>query len=283
MNETDDLDQRLQLARLGLASTADARARVRDGLVARGAFSAARSAPSACAPARVGTLATSKRGGALVISVALMGASFAGGYLLRDVREGEAARATSSVVEPTRAAPPEAALPEAAPPEAASPAPSAASPTPQPPRALAPEPLKQPERAPPRARPERSDPLRATVAARRATRSSSPSTSDAAPPSSELSRLRRAERAIRSGDPALALLLLDQLDRAYPTSALGEERAAARILVECARSGELGKPEAKRFLEQHRSSVYFDRIVRACRLEDPMPTESAADVGAGGH
>jgi hypothetical protein len=261
MTELDeDLDQRLGRARLGLSSTLDARARVRARLAARGAFSPAGAAG--------GALETARRGVPALVSAALVVASFAAGYWLRDVRETE--RRLEAVVEQT-ASPSD----DARRPAADQPPPAMRSPEPS--HLLSdavPSAHREPKPAPPTARRRRRDELPARAAENPA---NAPTTSG------ELALLRRAERAIRAGDPALALILLDQLERTHPKSALGEERTAARILVECARSGELAKPEAARFLEKHPSSVYSDRIVRACRLEASGISESSADVRSSGH
>jgi hypothetical protein len=261
MRELEDLDRRLDLARLGLSSTPDARTRVGRGLAARGAFS------------QGGSPATPRHGVSKLVSAALVGISFAAGYGLRHLQPSEIREAPAVVVEPI---PPLAASP--------SPTPAAAAPHLEPLAATATARLE-----PNRARALSGKPLEGqppTVSERRsaARGPGSPAAAGRATTTSgELALLRRAERALRAGDPALALILLDQLERAYPVSALGEERTAARILVDCARSGELAKPEAARFLEKRPSSMYSDRILRACHLEATGAAESSADVFSGGH
>jgi hypothetical protein len=264
MREVEDLDRRLDLARLALSSTPDARTRVRRELATRGAFSPARS------------LATPRHRVPKLVSAALMGISFAAGYGLRHIQPSEIREAPARVV-------------ERVPPLVSSPSTPAGD---EQPSVLVPEPLAAPATA-------RLEPngARAASGKPRGGRPSSVSEprpaarGPSAPPaaigatttSDELALLRRAERALRAGNPALALILLDQLERAYPVSALGEERTAARILVDCARSGELAKPEAARFLEQHPSSVYSDRILRGCHLEANGEPGSSTDVFSGGH
>lgn len=86
----------------------------------------------------------------------------------------------------------------------------------------------------------------------------------------ELALLRRVERAIRANDPALALALLAELDAGFPDTRLAEERLAARCIAEC----RAGKPDAqrnaRRFILEHGSSVYRQRIGVACEVADPM-------------
>jgi hypothetical protein len=264
MRELEDLDRRLDLARLGLSSTPDARTRVRRGLSTRGAFSPARS------------LATPRHRVPKLVSAALMGISFAAGYGLRHIQPSEIRGAPAGVVAPAA-------------PLVSSPAPS---PSGERASVLVPEPSAAPATArlePNRARAEGGAPLErrpSSVSEGRPAAhglGSASAAGGATTTSGELALLRRVERALRTGDPALALILLDQLERAYPVSALGEERTAARILVDCARSGELAKPEAARFLEKHPSSVYSDRILRACHLEANGEPGSSTDVFSGGH
>jgi hypothetical protein len=262
MREIEDLDQRLELARLGLSSTPGARTRVGRGLAARGAFS--RDASSVAAPSH---------GVPKLLSAVLMGLGFAAGYALRDLQPSEVREAPVSVVEPSAPSPSSA----SAAPAAGAPLPERRAATPAPPE-LEPEPTRATTRKPLEKRPAAASERRPSARATGSTAADGASTT-----AGELALLRRAERALRGGDPALALILLDQLERAYPVTALGEERTAARILVDCARSGELAKPEAARFLEKHPSSVYSDRVLRACHLEAADAAESSADAFSDGH
>jgi len=87
------------------------------------------------------------------------------------------------------------------------------------------------------------------------------------PINDELALLRRVERALRNDDPALARVLLGELDERFPDSRLGEERSAARRIADC-RSAEPGASESARaFLREHGASVYRKRIVLACALD----------------
>jgi hypothetical protein len=297
MRELEELDQRLKLARLGLSPKEDARARVRGRLAARGAVSAA------------GTLAKPKHGVPVLVSAALIGLSFVAGYWLRDVQVTELERVVPDVVEPAPSpsqrslapAPPSTVtppLPAGTLPAGTLPAGTSSAGTLTPttlsgasgPVAVlpAPTPVSTPRVEPRYARlaatEQRLDERSGSERSSSQPPARHPAAAPAAPTtSSELELLRRAERALRAGDPALALLLLDQLERAYPTSALREERTAALILVECARSGELARPEAARFVEKHPSSVYSDRILRDCQLGASRSTESSADAPSDGH
>ena len=84
----------------------------------------------------------------------------------------------------------------------------------------------------------------------------------------ELSLLQRAERAIRSDNPLLALSLLGDLDHQFPRGKLLEERAAARIMAGCQKSLDpLSRSAARRFVGSHPQSVYAARIESLCELE----------------
>jgi hypothetical protein len=131
-----------------------------------------------------------------------------------------------------------------------------------------------PEHVPARAR----EPARA-VPPRRGPRSAAAALAAQAPPravenrlGAEIALLERIERAIRAGEGALALALLDQLEREFPTSSLNEERAAARVLARCTEARTAGPAEraaaharAEQFLSQS-SSVYADRVRELCEL-----------------
>lgn len=83
----------------------------------------------------------------------------------------------------------------------------------------------------------------------------------------ELALLRRAEHAIRSGHPELALSLLDELDRRYPETRLDEERTAARLMARCARGDVDASASGARFLQSSPLSVYSDRVRALCAIE----------------
>jgi hypothetical protein len=85
-----------------------------------------------------------------------------------------------------------------------------------------------------------------------------------APLDEEVRTLRRVERALREGNPRLALALLEDLDRAVPNGQLGMERSAASTLARCALG--YGSPSAllEDFSKQHPSSAYLARIRQEC-------------------
>jgi hypothetical protein len=77
--------------------------------------------------------------------------------------------------------------------------------------------------------------------------------------------LARARRALDRGEAALALGLLDELDRRFPREMLDEERGATRVLGLCAN----GEPPAALELAQRLfggrpRSIYTQRIERSC-------------------
>jgi hypothetical protein len=93
----------------------------------------------------------------------------------------------------------------------------------------------------------------------------------------EVRALRNAERALRDGDPGLALAFLQELDRQVPHGQLAEERDAANTLVRCARGDRpFGVNLAAEFSERHPGSVYRARIEQACSETDsPEPGDSS--------
>jgi hypothetical protein len=94
----------------------------------------------------------------------------------------------------------------------------------------------------------------------------------------ELRGLRNAERALRNGNPGLALAFLRELDRQVPQGHLREERDAAIALSRCASVDRpFGIDLAKEFVDGHPGSVYRDRVEQACSPTDsPTPGDSPA-------
>lgn len=85
----------------------------------------------------------------------------------------------------------------------------------------------------------------------------------------EVQGLRNAERALRDGNPGLALAFLAELDRQVPRGQLTEERDAADALAHCARSDRpFGIDPAEEFTQRHPASVYRARVEQACRTTD---------------
>ena len=92
----------------------------------------------------------------------------------------------------------------------------------------------------------------------------------------EVRALRNAERALRDGNPGLALAFLQDLDRQIPHGQLAEERDAASTLARCARGDHpFGVNLAAEFTERHPGSVYRARVEQACTETDsPSPGDS---------
>ena len=86
-------------------------------------------------------------------------------------------------------------------------------------------------------------------------------------PNEELALLARAERAVRADNSALALVLIDELEARFPSSALLEERRAIELLAHCAARASDARQRAERFLRQHPRSVYAERIAALCPSE----------------
>ena len=82
----------------------------------------------------------------------------------------------------------------------------------------------------------------------------------------EVRRLRRVERAIRESNPRLALVLLEDLNRAIPAGQLLEERRAASIMANCQLGADNAASDARTFEATHAGSAYLSRVVEICRL-----------------
>jgi hypothetical protein len=96
----------------------------------------------------------------------------------------------------------------------------------------------------------------------------------------ELALLQRAERALRAGEPELALAFLDDIDRRYPKTRLVEERAAARLMARCVRAEPNAPAQAELFLEAQPTSVYRDRVRALCKLGlSPRAEDGSRDRG----
>ena len=92
----------------------------------------------------------------------------------------------------------------------------------------------------------------------------------------EVRALRNAERALRDGNPGLALAFLQELDRQVPNGQLAEERDAAGTLARCARGDHpFGVNLAAEFTERHPGSVYRARVEQTCAAtESPAAGDS---------
>lgn len=96
--------------------------------------------------------------------------------------------------------------------------------------------------------------------------------SDAAPVAdgdrvlAEMALLQEAQAALRSGQPAAALRLLERHAQDFAAGSMTEERQALRVLALCA-AGEVarGADEAAVFLGAHPRSTYAARVAAACR------------------
>jgi hypothetical protein len=93
----------------------------------------------------------------------------------------------------------------------------------------------------------------------------------------EVGALRNAERALRDGNPGLALAFLTELDRQVPNGQLTEERDAAATLARCARGDRpIGVNLAADFVERHPASVYRARVEQTCAATDSPATGDSA-------
>lgn len=77
--------------------------------------------------------------------------------------------------------------------------------------------------------------------------------------------LRRAQRAVRRGEPALALGLLDELDARFPREMLGEERQATRALGLCGvEQVDAARALAGDLIAHSPRSIYAERLRASC-------------------
>ncbi|MEO8182458.1 MAG: hypothetical protein ABI895_26780 [Deltaproteobacteria bacterium] len=251
MTESAAVERTLAAARAAFVAPGAARARLRAGLQASGAFGATTALPPAPSPGAIGRVGVAP----WTVSV-LVALGFAAGYWLGH------APAPGSVASPTPAA------------AALSPAALSAAALAPPERALAPVPVVETPVAPtsnPRVA-RSSDETRPSAERAHAPRPRSRAGLRSAPSSpangfaQELALLQRAERALRAGEAALSLSLVGELERRYPASTLSEERAAVRILAECSADLPGARTRAERFLGARLASVYTDRVRRVCEL-----------------
>lgn len=187
--------------------------------------------------------ASSKLGTALV-GAGLLGLGLLSGYQIRDAQQE---RAPAPLVTPSTSS-------------AAVPAPPAS-----PDVIVAPSVTAPPIEAPPTpvlraARPGQQRP-RAPVLEAPSSAPAAPATTTA---NEELALLRRAERAVRSDNSALALALIAELEARHPRSSLLEERRAVELLAYCSAGATDAVTRAQRFLREHPQSVHAGRIAEQC-------------------
>lgn len=297
MSERSELERQLILARRGLASSVSARDRVLAGLSREiPALAAIASAPPslsstpssppspplADSPAPgAGAGSAAGRGAPFWTALRMMGvrgvglggllmaAGFSAGYLARGSSVESTPRAVSAVEAPPVSAPESIASIDAA---ATAPAVEQALP-PEPPVGAQPS-VAQPERG-------RAAELLASARPRVAERRTSAVRHEAShePPDKplpgpvgaertglerELALLRRAERALRKGNPEFALALLDELEATRPSPMLAEERSATRLLAACQARAEGAERAASAFIAAHPESVYVARLESSC-------------------
>jgi len=196
------------------------------------------------------SLQTSSKLGTALVGAGLLGMGLLSGYLLRDARDEPAAPAlltSSTLSAPAAALPP----PSGLEPPARLVEPSA----PAAPVLEATTAARAPRTAPPLQQRTK------TVAPESDVQSGALETAD---PNQELALLRRAERAVRNDDSALALALIAELEERHPRSSLLEERRAVELLAYCVAGASDARARAQRFLREHPRSVYAGRIAEKC-------------------
>jgi hypothetical protein len=87
----------------------------------------------------------------------------------------------------------------------------------------------------------------------------------------EVRQLRRIERAIRDGNPRLALVLAEEQERTMPNGQLKSERSAAAMMASCQLQAEGAVARAARFIAENPNSSYVARLREICKLPvDPQ-------------
>jgi hypothetical protein len=242
----DSLERGLAELRADLSPSSADKARLRALILAPAL--AGNVEPSPAPPAKLDGWAALKAAGTagLKAGALLLGVGLGAGFWLGRETSLPATRAPAAI----EAAPSPSAVARAAP--AAPPPAPPATPGPLETRQVLkvsePSPLAEPRRPPPRAR-----------ATRKAVAPN--------PLNEELALLRRVERALRNGDPALALALLGELDERFPESRLVEERQAAKLMAHCRQGSADAVARAHAFLHDSPASVYRQRVQSACGLD----------------
>ncbi len=77
--------------------------------------------------------------------------------------------------------------------------------------------------------------------------------------------LRDADQALRAGNPARALGLLDEHAARFPRGVLAPERSAERLIARC-QLGQLDAKAAQSYLAAHANSSFAARISDACKV-----------------
>jgi hypothetical protein len=99
----------------------------------------------------------------------------------------------------------------------------------------------------------------------------------------EFRLMKAAKQALDAGKLHLVQVWLDEHARLYPQGVFQSERQALEVLLGCQRSPQSGSATARRYVDQHPSSPFIDRIARACQLEgapaSALPAASFRDGG----
>jgi hypothetical protein len=241
--DSRSVEHTLAEARAHFRAPPAVRERVRNELAANGAFGEGSDVAQPAA-----RLPDIRVAGVSKPTVALLaGLTFVAGYWLggRNASESSAPALPSAT-----ALPPATAVPSAA---------AVATPALSPAPALHPAPT-----------PAAAAPAEPSASAKRSAAAASPvkrAETRGSTPSAELALLQRAEHAIRSGEPDLALSFLADLDRRHPETQFGEERTAARLMARCARGDMQAQTQAEHWVNERRASVYSDRVRELCGLE----------------
>jgi hypothetical protein len=94
----------------------------------------------------------------------------------------------------------------------------------------------------------------------------------------ELRLMKAAKQALDTGKLHLVQVWLDEHARLYPQGVFQSERQALEVLLGCRRSPRSGSAAARRYVDQHPSSPFIDRIARACQLVGaPAPVPPSAN------
>ena len=87
----------------------------------------------------------------------------------------------------------------------------------------------------------------------------------------EMRWVRGADGALRAGNVAAAMALLDAHARDFPSGSLAEEREGLRIVAACQSGSDDGRRAAARFLERAPRSLLAGRLRGVCPSPAPTP------------
>jgi hypothetical protein len=92
----------------------------------------------------------------------------------------------------------------------------------------------------------------------------------------EVRQLRRVERALRDGNPRLALVIAEELDQSIPGGQLLPERRAASLMAGCQLGADHAVDAALSFIAKNPTSAYGSRLKEVCHLSGTQRNTAAS-------